>query len=216
MPRATLKRQFIVLLFGAIGLAACANADRVTGKNSGGSLVIRSERDTTLAIDTLIVGDKDWLQVMGADTTAAINWAVSDTSIVGILELYFYRVHLSALRAGQVTVTAHHDGETGTFELVVRDSRPSDDAVARVQITTPTSDTAVVGDSVPFGFNIWSGRGDPMFGVPFRLTLSDSTLVRVAGGLGEHSFWFHMLKVGALTVTVTAAGKSAEAQIVVK
>lgn len=203
-------------LFGLVIAAACASPDRVTGKNPGGSLVIRSENDTTATTDTLVVGDKPWLAVQGADTTASVSWEVSDTSVISIVYRYYSRVQVSAVRAGSAIVTASYEGKTGTFQIVVRESIASDTTLARIQITTPLSDTATVGDSVPFGFNLWNGQGEPMFGVPFSLSLSDSALAHAVQIGNEHGYWIHTFKSGRLTITVRAADKTASAEILIQ
>ena len=210
------RAALLCIPFGLILAAACASPDRVTGKGPGGSLVIRSENDTTATADTLIVGDKTWLAVQGADTTASVTWEISDTSIISIVYRYYARLQVSAVRAGSATITATYEGRTGTFPIVVRESRASDTALARIQITAPLNDTATVGDSVPFGFNLWNGRGEPMFGESFTLSLSDSTLARAVQIGDEHGYWIHLFKPGRLTITVRAVDKEASAEILIQ
>src|SRR5207237_1981227 len=113
----------LLLGTGAIG-GACASAERVT-TSTAGPLVIKSERDTTAAADTVIVGGKASLRVVGADAATTVTWAVSDTSVVRVLQRFSYRVELSAVRAGTATVTANQAGRAATFGILVRDSAGS-------------------------------------------------------------------------------------------
>src|SRR4051812_8222901 len=187
-----------------VGVAACSNPDDITGKSPAGTLSIRSERDTTADVDTLIVGDEEWLFAKGADTTAATTWTVGDTSIVRILDQVYARVHIKALRIGTTTITAQHDGETGTLQLVVRELRASD-TIPRVEITTAV-DSLIIGDSIPFGFNIVRRGGEYVFDLPFTMTFSDSSVVRLLP-MGEYprSFWIEGTGLGKTVLTVQCA-----------
>src|SRR5438067_4074737 len=210
----TLRNLIPLPCLAAIGIAACTSADRVTN-NPAGPLVIKSERDTTIAADTLIVGSKAWLKVVGADAAATINWSVSDSSVVRILQPFSYRIQLSALRAGTATVTANRGARTGSFGIVVRDSTAPVSGVDRVQITTPKKDSVLVHDSVRFAFNILNSKGELLPNVAFALTRSDTTVLAVASDSG-HSLWLRGLAAGKATVKVSAGGKSDSAEISVR
>src|SRR5438045_4615813 len=198
-------RNLIPLPCLAIGIAACTSPDRVTS-NPAGPLVIKSERDTTIAADTLIVGGKAWLKVVGVDAAATINWSVSDSSVVRILQPFSYRIQLSALRAGAATVTATRGARTGSFGIVVRDSAVPVSGVDRVQITTPKKDSVLVRDSVRFAFNILNSKGELLPNVAFALTRSDTTVLGFASD-GGHSRWLRGLAVGKATAKVSAGGQ---------
>src|SRR5438477_2774721 len=210
----TLRGLIPLPCFAAIGIAACTSPDRVTN-NTAGTLVIKSERDTTVAADTVVVGGKAWLKVVGADAAAIINWSVSDSSVVRILQPFSYRIQLSALRAGTATVTATRGARTGSFGIVVRDSTAPVSGVDRVQITTPKKDSVLVQDSVRFAFNILNSKGELLPNVPFTLARSDTTVVAFASDSG-HSMWLRGLAVGKATVKVSAGGKSDSADITVR
>src|SRR5207237_10786992 len=79
----------------------------------------------TAAADTVIVGGKASLRDVGADAATTVTWAVSDTSVVRILQRFSYRVELGAVRAGTATVTANQTGRAATFGLLGRDSAGS-------------------------------------------------------------------------------------------
>jgi probable HAF family extracellular repeat protein len=134
--------------------------------------------------------------------------------VVSVLKQYFSRVQLNAVRAGRATVTARYDGDSGTFELVVRELAASDTAPI-VDITTSPTDSAIVGDTVPFGFNLMNRQGDFFFGRPFTLTLSDSTVLRLIRTEYQHSFYFLASKVGTTFVKVTSGGQSDSSKIIV-
>jgi len=189
-----------------IGTIACTDAGEITGKPPGGALLIESERDSAVEVDTLIVGDEDWLFAKGADTTAVTTWTVGDTSIIRIVDQVFARVHIKALKVGSTTITAEHDGETGTLQIVVRELTASD-TVPKVEITT-NLDSLIIGDSIPFGFNLVR-RGEYLLDRPFTLTLSDSSAVRVLYMndplVDPHSFWIEGVRLGTTVLTVRCA-----------
>jgi probable HAF family extracellular repeat protein len=217
--RTAIQQRLLALLAAAsIGVAACAHSERATDPDNpngpAGSLVIRPEGDSAATVDTLIVGNKEWLMVVGVDTTAPVSWTVSDTTVVSVLKQYFSRVQLNAVRAGRATVTARYDGDSGTFELVVRELAVSDTAPF-VDITTSPTDSAIVGDTVPFGFNLMNRQGDFFFGRPFTLTLSDSTVLRLIRTEYEHGFYFRATKVGRTFVKITSGGSSDSSEIIV-
>lgn len=211
-----MKREVLTLLAtAALTAAACTNLDRLTETGPGGPLVIRAEGDTAATTDTLVVGQSEWLMVVGADTTSQINWTISDASIVEIQEQYFYRLRVRAVQVGRATVTAAYEGKTGTFDLVVRGLFPSDTGLV-IQITSRVVDTALVGDTVGFGFNIRRGQSDFVFGVPFRITFSDSTILQLVSNDFEHVFAYQARRVGATFIKVTCCdGKTDSSQVIV-
>jgi probable HAF family extracellular repeat protein len=85
-----------------------------------------------------------------------------------------------------------------------------------VDITTPAIDSAIVGDSIPFGFNLTNARGDFFFGKPFTLTFSDSTVIKTLSQTWEHAFWLQAIKVGSTFVKVTSGGRSDSSRIIVE
>ena len=105
-----------------------------------GALVIRSEDDTTATSDTLLVGSNVWLRVMGIDSTAAVQWTVSDTAVVHVVERRSARIHVNGHKAGGVTMTAALGDRSGTFPLAVRDV-PAGAHPPNARITGPTSAT---------------------------------------------------------------------------
>jgi probable HAF family extracellular repeat protein len=195
----------VPLLAAVLGTVTCANPDGITGKTPGGTLLVRSESDSTDEVDTLLVGREDWLNARGLDTTAATIWTVADTSIVRIVQQVFSRVRVRGLRVGTTTITAEHDGETGTLQLVVREMLASD-TIPRVEITT-LIDSVIIGDSIPFGFNLYNHNYEYFFDRPFDLSLSDSTVVRVLPMQdgGTHGFWIVGGRLGKTVLTIHCA-----------
>jgi len=98
-----------------------------------GQLVIRSERDTTLGADTIMVGGKVWLRVTGVDTAAAVSWSVNDTAVAGVLEKHFARLHINARKVGNAVVSASLDGLSGTFALVMQQAPDTTQPVSAYQ-----------------------------------------------------------------------------------
>lgn len=121
-----MKWTIALLASAAIFAAACSDssitkpAPPPPSPPPTGQLVIRSERDSTLTADTLTVGGKLWLRVSGVDTAAAISWSVNDTTVAGVLEKHFARLHINARKVGNAVVRASLDGRSGTFALVMR------------------------------------------------------------------------------------------------
>jgi probable HAF family extracellular repeat protein len=205
-------RLYRILLLAAGGVVACSGPEAVAGRTSDtGPLAIKSERDTTAEADTLVVGDAGWLFVRGADTTAPTIWSVNDTSVVRISEQNFSRVQIRALRTGNAILSAQYESETATFTIVVRDLQASDTAIS-VFITT-NADSGLVGDTIPFGFQLISKR-DVWNNRPFTLTLSDSTVVRVMPR-AEHYFLLEALKLGQVVLTISCDCVSASKTITV-
>lgn len=192
---------FAVAVFG---FGACTDQKDITGKSPDGTLSIQSERDTTAEVDTLVVGDLDWLSIKSVDSSAKVTWTVADTTIIRIVEQSSGRVRVKALRTGTTTVTAQHEGETGTLQIVVRELI-ADDTVPRVEITL-VLDSLIIGDSLPFGFNIFNRQWEYFNNRPFTIALSDSTVIKmVPMGQSARSFWIVGLKVGRTVITVDCA-----------
>ena len=187
-----------------IGFGACTDHQDITGKSPDGTLSIRSEHDTTAEVDTLTLGDLNWLSVRSVDTSATVAWSIADTTVLQIVEQWNGRVRVRALRVGSTTVTAQHEGQTGTIRIVVREMNAAD-TIPRVEITL-VLDSLLVGDSLGFGFNIFNRRWEYFNNRPFTITLSDSTVIKlVPMGQYPRSFWIVGMKVGHTVIKVDCA-----------
>src|ERR1051326_9178240 len=146
-------RRSIVGLTTLLIAAAC-HSDRTQGPpgEPGGTLTIIVDHVSgTSTGDTLVVGDFANFSLMGADSVVPkdpIEWTVSDTTVVGIVDQIAWAIGLQARRPGHATLTVKYQVQTGTHDLVVRNARASDSACAVVQgldsITTTVGDTVSV------------------------------------------------------------------------
>jgi hypothetical protein len=118
-------------------------------------------------------------------------------------------------------VAVKYNGEFGNHDVVVRELRASDSAVAKVQIAQPWPDTLNIGDTLYFSFVLFDPRGN-FLSRPFTLTLSDPTVLKLVGESGpdpfnyQRNFRFQAVKTGPTLITVRSEAQEASQQILVR
>jgi hypothetical protein len=141
--------------------------------------------------------------------------------VLSIVEQRNWNVWLHAVRPGKAIVTVKYNGEFGNHDVVVRELRASDSAVAKVQIAQPWPDTLNIGDTLYFSFVLFDPRGN-FLSRPFTLTLSDPTVLKLAGESGhdpfnyQRNFRFQAVKTGPTLITVRSEAQEASQQILVR
>lgn len=218
-----MKSQLLAsFVAGLVAAAACHSTAPVDprDKSDHGTLRIVSAAGNSTR-DTVVIGGRIWFTAMPADSSAPRTpgpweWSVSDTTVLSIVALGEGQIWLRAQRTGQATVTVRSDGEFGTHEVVVRELRASDTAVAHIQIGF-LEDTVNAGDSVLVGFNLYDAKWDLLDNRAFTVTLSDSSLFRAEPyDGGDHSFKYRVLKVGSTFFKVICGTQQDSVQFVAR
>jgi hypothetical protein len=214
-------RQSIVGLATFLITAAC-HSDRTQGPPAeppeGALTIVVDHVSGTSTGDTLVIGDYASFSLMGADSVVPkdpIEWTLTDTTVVGIDYQIAWAIGLQARRPGRATLTVKYQGETGTHNLVVRDVRASDSAVAVVQPGYGDSIIANVGDTALVGFGVYDARGNQVWGRPYTISLSDSTVLQEISSPYEHVVAYRALKAGSSVVTLTCEGVHGSTKVVV-
>jgi uncharacterized protein YjdB len=167
--------------------------------------------------DTVAVGDSaafsaELRDANGTLVSRPVTWTVGDSTVARIQGAFGQTVILRAGRAGTTTVTATSEGQSGTAQLVVTDSTPSE-SVATV-IVTPARDTVAVGDSATFFADLRDAQGNPLSGRAVTWSVSDSAVARIEGVFGQ-SVILRGQGDGITTVTAMSEGQSGSAELIV-
>ncbi|MCK9306262.1 MAG: Ig-like domain-containing protein, partial [Methanoculleus sp.] len=156
---------------------------------------------------TLAVGDTREFSVVAFDRfgnivpDAEVTWTCSDETVGAIDDYSIF----TALDDGTANVTATGDGAAGTATVTVNCDEP---VLSRIEIT-PSTITLAAGDTVTFTATAFDQDGGEISGVVIDWTCSDSCVSTIDLCSG----FFSALDTGTATVTATAEGITATADV---